>query len=133
MRGVTPPTTPTCSSLSNLFLHHGAPPLDRAQLYVIRWRKQLMEWRLGDYPQIANWRKPRWTCPQPFCSHPPCSPCSALVQPPLSQTLSHKPLNHPTLAFHDQLTTHFLIPNQPKWPNKVVTCFQWLASKQCQV
>ena len=42
---------------------------------------------------------------------------------PLSQTLSHKPLNHPTLAFHDQLTTHFLIPNQPKWPNKVVTCF----------
>ena len=47
--------------------------LDRAQLYVIRWRKQLMEWRLGDYPQIASQPKPGWTtcptgvsgCPQP--------------------------------------------------------------------
>ena len=35
------------------FSFFAAAPLDRAQLYVIMWRKQLMEWRLADYLQIA--------------------------------------------------------------------------------
>ena len=54
------PTSGSCSCAlwglcrsQQAFLFFAAAPLDRAQLYVIMWRKQLMEWRLADYLQIA--------------------------------------------------------------------------------